>query len=163
MKRIKRVCGRIWTHIDSFVIPGEPIAKGRPRVTSTHTYTPKKTKDAQKRLSQFIEEQCKLELKLQGVKYISAWPYEYARPIYMEVHFYHKRPKRLCRKKDPVFSIPKETKPDLDNLVKLVKDALNDCNYWADDKHNTTILADKRYVAKGEEPRTEIYIYIKED
>ena len=82
---------------------------------------------------------------------------------YLEVTFFHKRPKRLCRKKDPEGTIPKETKPDLDNLIKLIKDGLNDCEYWADDKHNTTILADKMYVAKDGEPRTELYIYIQED
>jgi len=154
MKRIKRVCGKSWVHIDSIVIPGEPIAKGRPRVTATHTYTPKRTKDAQKRVSKCIEDQCKDN---------HLWPYRMACPIYIEATFYHKRPKRLCRKKDPECTIPKETKPDLDNLVKLMKDALNDCEYWADDKHNTTILADKMYVAKDGEPRTELHIYIQED
>ena len=150
----KRVCGKSWVLLDTIMIPGEPIAKGRPRVTSTHTYTPKKTKDAQRHIVKHIKEKCANR---------KDWPFEYANPIYLEMYFYHKRPQRLLRKKDTSLTIPKETKPDLDNLVKLIKDALNDSGYWADDKHNTTILADKMYVAKGEEPRTDIFIYIQED
>tara|TARA_R110000851_G_scaffold84037_1_gene183470 strand:+ start:4787 stop:5245 length:459 start_codon:yes stop_codon:yes gene_type:complete len=150
----KRVCGKSWVLLDTIMIPGEPIAKGRPRVTSTHTYTPKKTKDAQRHIVKHIKEKCANR---------KDWPFEYANPIYLEMYFYHKRPQRLLRKKDTSLTIPKETKPDLDNLIKLIKDALNDSGYWADDKHNTTILADKMYVAKGEEPRTDIFIYIQED
>ena len=102
-------------------------------------------------IKQAIVEQCKDE---------DLFPYQLTCPVYLEVRFYHKRPKRLMRKKDPDGLILKETKPDLDNLLKLVKDAINDSGWWYDDKHNTTLLCQKDYTAKGEDPKTIIDLYI---
>lgn len=146
--------GRRWICIDTVQIEGEPMAKGRPRVTSTHAYTPKRTKQAQKKIVQVFQD-------LLGDE--EGWPFELSCPVMIVCRFWHKRPQRLLRKKDPFEEIPKETKPDLDNLVKLAKDAINDCGYWADDKHNCTFIAEKMYCAKEEEPRTTIDIYILED
>lgn len=146
--------GRRWICIDSVSIDGEPMAKGRPRVTSTHTYTPKRTRTAQKRIVQAFQDQLGDE---------EGWPFELSCPVLVVCRFWHHRPKRLQRRKDPAEEILKETKPDLDNLVKLVKDALNDSGYWADDKHNCSFFAEKMYCAKEGLPRTTIDIYILED
>ena len=148
----KLVFGTQWMHIETITIDGEPVAKGRPRVTRTHTYTPAKTKKAQNKIRKIIEEQCQQD---------DIFPYKFACPIYIEARFYHKRPKRLYRKKDPEGLILKTTKPDLDNLLKLVKDAINDSGWWYDDSYNTTMLVQKDYCAKGEDPKTIINLYIK--
>ena len=150
---IKSAGGYDWKHMKQIKILGEPVAKGRPRVTRTHTYTPKKTKDAQKHIVNAINDVLSQE---------KCWPHQLSCPVYIEVYFYFSRPKRLMRKKDPEFEILKETKPDLDNLIKLVKDAINDSGWWADDKHNTTMFIQKEYVAKGEEPMTIIDLYIQQ-
>jgi Holliday junction resolvase RusA-like endonuclease len=148
----KTVFGHSWIHMESITIDGEPVAKGRPRVTRTHTYTPAKTKKAQKAIKEAIIEKCKND---------DIFPYQFTCPVYLEVRFYHKRPQRLMRKKDPDGLILKETKPDLDNLLKLVKDAINDSGWWYDDSHNTTLLVQKDYCAKGGTPKTIIDLYIK--
>lgn len=54
-------------------------------------------------------------------------------PIELEGVFWFPRPKALLRKKDPVGPIPHTKKPDLDNLVKAVKDCMTDLGWWRDD------------------------------
>ena len=146
--------GRRWICIDSVTLDGEPMAKGRPRVTRTHTFTPLKTRRAQRRIAEAFQDQLGGE---------EGWPFELDCPVMIVCRFWHGRPKRLQRKKDPTEEIPKQTKPDLDNLVKLVKDSINDAGYWEDDKHNCTFIAEKMYCAKEEQPRTTIDIYILEE
>jgi Holliday junction resolvase RusA-like endonuclease len=43
-------------------------------------------------------------------------------------------------------------KPDLDNLIKAVLDALNDCGVWGDDAQVSSLSCVKRYVARDEQP-----------
>lgn len=50
-------------------------------------------------------------------------------------------------------------KPDIDNLVKFVMDALNTI-YWKDDKQIVHVVASKQY---SEKPRTEILIKTSEN
>lgn len=76
-------------------IPGEPVSKGRPRVTSHGTYTPEKTKTA--------EEEVGWALKL-------AWKKEPSTSDFMVGMEFHVKGKRRW---------------DLDNLMKLVLDAGN--------------------------------------
>lgn len=64
------------------------------------------------------------------------------------------------RKKD--FGRPKTTRPDVDNLTKLILDAISDSHIaWKDDGQVSTLLLRKRYADCDEEPY--IYIRIEED
>lgn len=51
----------------------------------------------------------------------------------------------------------KPTRPDLDNYVKELKDAMTDVGFWADDNQVVRELTEKRYAEKGA-----IYIYYEE-
>lgn len=67
------------------------------------------------------------------------------------------------------FEIPKSTpkknraeavhtkKPDLDNLVKFIKDCLNG-EAWKDDSQVVSLFAQKIYERDGNGPRTEIIL-----
>ena len=84
--------------------------------------------------------------------------------IEMTVRFYFNRPKgdfgtgRNSAKLKPSAPIHHKMKPDLDNLVKFVKDSLNKV-YWKDDSQVYFITASKHYTL--DEPRTEISIKYK--
>lgn len=86
----------------AFTIPGDPIAKARPRVTrGGHTYTPKRTADAE-------------EVVRQIARSLNMEPF--AVPVGMEVHFFCKTKRRT----------------DGDNLLKMVQDACNEIVYTDD-------------------------------
>ena len=58
--------------------------------------------------------------------------------------------------KEKFQSIPMDKKPDIDNLIKFVLDALQGQNaYFVDDSQVVRILAEKIY---SDNPRTEIMI-----
>lgn len=110
--------------------PIEPIAKARPRVTRRgHCYTPQKTKDFEETLKslailQMHENKHSL---LEGV--LSA-----------RVFFFLNRPKK------PKHGLP-AVKPDIDNLVKSLFDALNEV-VWKDDAQVCTLSVTKLYSEK---------------
>lgn len=79
-------------------------------------------------------------------------------PLFLEVYFYMPRPQSLMRKKDPPGPIPHIKKPDVDNLVKAVWDALNGL-LWRDDSQIWHIDAAKWYAGKDELPRVELAVY----
>ena len=78
-------------------------------------------------------------------------------PVRVIVDFFHARPQRLKRKKDPAHAVRKPTRPDIDNLVKHVFDCMNDIVFF-DDAQVVHLTASDNYCAKGEQPYTTITI-----
>ncbi len=78
-------------------------------------------------------------------------------PVALEVDFYLPRPARLMRKKDPWGAIPHTAKPDKDNLMKALQDALSGLA-WRDDGQIQALIARKWYTEKDGQPRVEIVI-----
>jgi Holliday junction resolvase RusA-like endonuclease len=84
-------------------------------------------------------------------------------PLYINIKFYMKRPKTHYRTgkyagliKEKWQNIIMDKKPDIDNLIKFVLDALQGENgYIVDDCQVVRIYAEKKYSKK---PRTEIMI-----
>ena len=121
-------------------IRGAPIAQPRPRVvtiagraraisaTSKHP-----VKDWKKRIMVAVESQFKGE-PLQG-------------PLRLKCSFLMPRPKRLYRKKDAEGEVWSSSRPDLDNLIKAVKDALNGI-VWHDDSQVASLTVEKHYHSK---------------
>jgi len=122
-----------------FTVPGDPVAKGRPRVVTnangdTRTYTPTKTVNAEARILQAWADA--------GQPQIAGDV-----PIVIWVYFYLRKPKSAPKKR-----VYPHYKPDLDNLLKLVLDALTGW-MWVDDKQIVNIATYKRYDVN---PRIEI-------
>lgn len=118
------------------VIPGEPTAKARPRVTrSGHTYTPDKTRQAEDRIREAW--QASGHAKIGG-------------PLRLIILAYFKRP----AKPKPAQSenAPCTKRPDADNIGKLIADALNGHAY-DDDSAIVSLTIEKRY---SDTPRVEI-------
>ena len=129
-----------------FFVDGKPVGKGRPRFSKYgHAYTPKTTRDYESVVrSQFL--------------YYKTRYYGDA-PIMMRIEAvfgvptsYNKKTTQACL--DDVVRPTK--KPDADNIVKAICDALNKVAY-EDDSNVVKLLFDKKY---GENPHVSVYLDI---
>lgn len=134
-----------------FTVPGTPKALARPRFSRhgkfVRTYDPA-SNDLAKGNVVVIAAVNKPETLLTG-------------PIGLYLEFWMPRPKSHYRTgkhagqvKESMLEAAHTSKPDLDNLIKLVKDALTGI-IWKDDSQINQINAIKGY---AETPRTEIEI-----
>lgn len=126
-----------------FTIPGEPTAKGRPRMTTIggkpRAFTPQKTRDAEE------------TLKARAMEFRPAEPFD--GPIHLDVIFVLPVPKSWPKWKTEAAidgSLRHTKKPDRDNLLKLLKDAFNGV-FWLDDSQVDVGTCRKMY---GAQPRT---------
>lgn len=122
-----------------FTVYGVPVPKGRPRVVRlptgrVHTFTPDRTRAWEQ------------TIRAQALKHRPSAPLE--GPLALVLTFYFMRPASAKRRKHP------HVRPDVDNCVKAVKDALNSL-MWKDDAQIVDLVALKRY---GDPPRVEIVI-----
>lgn len=133
--------------IVAFTVPGDPVAKGRARsfVRAGHVahYTPEKTAK--------YENLVKLAAykAMLGAEVIDC-------PVLLVVHAFLPIPQSWSKKKQQsaaIGSIVPTKKPDLDNLVKSIKDGMNGV-VWRDDAQVVDLIASKRFG----EPRVEIEV-----
>ena len=98
----------------TFVIKGDPVGKGRPRVSCRNgrpsVYTPAKTRYYEQRVHRAGQ-----RAELQTIE----------GPLRVDIIAISKRPKRLKRKKDPEGIIYRPSKPDGDNVRKAILDGLS--------------------------------------
>lgn len=124
-------------------IPGEPVAKGRPRVTQFGTYTPTKTKNYETLVRE-------LYIIQHGQTLLDG-------ELSVDIKAYFTIPKSTSKKKKEQMidkSIRPIKKPDLDNVMKSITDALNEIAY-KDDSQIVSASISKYY---SEEPRVEVLI-----
>ena len=128
-----------------FTIPGEPTAKGRPRMTKTgHAYTPQKTV-----IYENWVKTCFLTAKQQKI--------EGDVPLFADITAYFEIPKSAsCKKQVAMLDgmIRPTKRPDSDNCIKAVMDSLNGLAY-SDDKNVVHLVFNKFY---AKEPRVEVEI-----
>ena len=134
-----------------FTYHGEAVGKGRPRVSRrgnyVHTYTPEKTR--------VFEEAMRFEFMASNSESMPV--YEKDKSLKAKVIIgvsipksYSKKKHALCR--DRVLTPAK--KPDIDNILKAVFDALNGYAF-EDDSQIVMVYAEKYY---SEEPFVEVEI-----
>ena len=128
-----------------FILMGTPVPKQRARVTRHGTYTPKETVDAEQRLMQAC--MSTLDIQVGETVFVKGEAVEMVIDFYLPIPQSWSKKKQLKAQNQELFPT---SKPDLDNLVKLVKDALNGVMY-VDDSAIVGIKAKKRY---GIEPMT---------
>lgn len=106
-------------------IPGEPVGKGRPRVTMAggfaSAYTPKRTATWEGNAAVLLNDAWGHRAPLEDT------------PVALHVLAVASRPKRLLRRKDPEGRVWRTTKPDGDNVLKCVADALVEAGVLRDD------------------------------
>ena len=133
------------------VIPGEPISQGRPRF-STHggfarAYDPQKSREGKQSVKYFAD----AAMLDAGIGVLIG-------PIGMQVQFGIKLPKSQARKRTPVPRKWRIKKPDLDNMIKLVKDACSGI-VFLDDNQIVKLSAEKIQCAQDEAPFTRVRFF----
>ena len=124
-----------WTSFVEFTVEGKPIPKGRPRFTkSGHVYTPGQT----------LTFENAVKRKAAGVM-LTRQPFK--GPVWVQVEAVMAPPKKLTRDYPSV-------RPDLDNIVKAVTDALNGICF-DDDAQIISLRAWKIY---GDRPETRVTV-----
>ncbi|MFU0784281.1 RusA family crossover junction endodeoxyribonuclease [Clostridium sp.] len=125
-----------------FTVPGQPVAKARPRVTKRgFTYTPKKTVNYENWVKECYYTQNK-DKRLNG-------------QIRAKIRAYFSIPKSTSKKKRNEIiagDIRPTKKPDTDNIAKIILDSLNTIAY-DDDKQVIFLQIEKFYSVI---PRVEI-------
>ena len=131
----------------SFVIPGSPVPQGRPRAGRNGRkivmYDPKESKDYKEYVS-LIARQYAPKIQLEGA-------------LSVRIKIYREIPKSTTKKDRALISegIKRPiTKPDTDNYVKSVLDALNGI-IFKDDSQVTDLYASKFY---SDNPRVEVHV-----
>ena len=109
-------------------IPIKPVAKGRPRFSRFGgAYTPQKTREFEAAVREAAKAYC--DKPIEG-------------PVHLSVVFLFDRPKTVKRLSHTV-------KPDLDNLLKGVSDALNGI-WFHDDAQIIQVMLKKAYATEKE-------------
>ncbi|WFE15332.1 RusA family crossover junction endodeoxyribonuclease [Bacillus atrophaeus] len=132
-----------------FVVYGEPVAQGRPRGSVQNGKVRMRDPVKSKNFKQYVA----LVASQYRPKQVIAGP------VAMDVRVFRPMPKAVSNSKKKKESAEKgllrpTTKPDVDNYVKGVKDALNHLIY-KDDSQVVDLKVSKFY---SEEPRVEVTI-----
>ncbi|MEW4368602.1 RusA family crossover junction endodeoxyribonuclease [Paenibacillus kandeliae] len=130
-----------------FTVLGEPVAQGRPRASTVsghiRMYDPAKSSD--------YKDYVRLAASAHAPKILLEGP------LSMMLTVYRSTPKSFSNKKTAAAEagqIKPTTKPDVDNYLKGVKDALKGV-IWKDDSQVVEVFARKRYSTR---PRIEVKI-----
>lgn len=101
--------------IQRFFVSMKPVGKGRPRFARGRAYTPKNTVEAEKKIVAAYSE-----------KYV---PSQTTAPLKVDIKAYDQLPKS---KPKSITSEMYTSKPDADNIAKLILDALNSIAFHDD-------------------------------
>jgi Holliday junction resolvase RusA-like endonuclease len=125
-------------HTIRFTVAGEPVAKGRARAVlrNGHVahYTPHKTVQYEHQVRLAAQQACGAQPPPQG-------------PVALVVRAFMGIPASWSQKKQRAAALGELTptkRPDLDNIVKAVKDGANGVA-WRDDAQVVDVCASKRY------------------
>lgn len=113
-----------------FVVHADPKSKGRPRFAHGRAYTPKATQDAEAVIR---------DAYLNATKMRDG--YKFTGPLGVHIRFIAGTRHRK----------------DIDNMVKLVLDALNGVAY--EDDYLIQELTAEKYISTEEKPHTQVYLY----
>jgi Holliday junction resolvase RusA-like endonuclease len=134
------------------IIPGEAVAQGRPRFSTRsgfpRAYDPPRSRDY-KAYVRYLAAEVAPETPIEGAVRLTVTVYRAIPKGFSK----HKRRLALQGEILPV------TKPDLDNVVKTLKDSLSRL-IWRDDSQVVSLHATKFY---SDNPRVEIEIFTPDD
>lgn len=140
-----------------FIVPGKPIAKGRPRLRvfktaegkfkGASTYTPEKTV----RFESIVRDKAEAVMEKYGLKPLQGL-------VKVHIKAYWEWPKSKFKKKDPLPEAYFTSKPDGDNILKSCCDAINSICYL-DDQQIVIATVEKWRAKQGDPARSEIIIW----
>jgi len=126
-----------------FEVPGDPVAQPRHRVRTigkrSMLYLP----------SKHPVHGYKAAIRAAFTGAVGEWP-TITGAVHLSVYLQFEMPKSWSDKKRNQLKGVKHTgKPDLDNVLKAVCDALTDCKVWQDDRQVAAIYMSKRWAESG--------------
>tara|TARA_Y100001973_G_scaffold53931_1_gene79797 strand:- start:157 stop:660 length:504 start_codon:yes stop_codon:yes gene_type:complete len=147
------------------IIYGRPQAMQRHRCARNgRAYLPEPTRKALKKVEDYVKD----KLKEHNQKAIPAGV-----PIHLHIVFIHEKPLRVPKSyqdkwsqkkwKSTTYRIAKTTKPDLDNLIKLIFDGCTNGGMWIDDNQITSINAYDFYAGQVDDACTIFRVSIEEE
>ena len=121
----------------TFTVPGSPVGKQRPRFSrrSGRTYTPEKTVNYETLVRLSYQQQ------------VDAEPFERDKPLSLKLEIYQQIPNSVSKKKREMMNGKKilpTKRPDIDNVIKSVLDAVNGTAFH-DDSQIVKIYAVKYF------------------
>jgi len=128
-----------------FFIEGNPVPQGRPRFTGKHAYTPAKSRAWSKYVKQqimVIKAREKWTMIEKGIPLRASFTFILPSPKSSELEYH-------------------TTKPDLDNLIKPIKDSMSGLLYHDDCQIVGYGRVNKRYAEEGED--TGVYVRIDKE
>jgi len=130
-----------------FIIPGPPVGKGRPRFARAtgRAYTPKGTAEWERACAMLGRHAWDGSAPFDGL-------------CRLEVTAVMPRPKRLLRKRDPQERFFCGSKPDADNILKIVADSLQLAGIVRRDETIVQMYIEKLYASKTEGPCVEVVL-----
>jgi Holliday junction resolvase RusA-like endonuclease len=144
----------IWSDVMTGSIPGKPIAMGRPRFARNRMYTPPTSRKFMDEAARIISESTDLKID---------------QPVRVRMEFVFPRPKTMPKGyKMHVVDwgktngrVWKWTKPDIDNLEKMLLDSMVKAGILQDDNLVVETHSGKYYGALGEAPHIQYTISIQ--
>jgi Holliday junction resolvase RusA-like endonuclease len=138
----------------SFTVPGIPIAQPRPRACAF-------VRGGKVRTRIYRDDDSPIHAWRQAVTLAARMKYQgppLEGPVGVKMDFFLARPKSMQWKKRPMLRCWHDSRPDLDNFVKGVLDALNGI-LWEDDGQVVQMKAQKQIAAGGEQPCVEVMVW----
>ena len=135
-----------------FTVPGTPVAQPRARAVSM---------GGKARMYGAAKSHAVHEFKA-AVRMAFAQAHEggtLEEPLTLQAVFVLPRPARLNKRKYSGRREAHDHKPDADNLMKSLLDALTGAGAWRDDAQVASVIIQKWYAAAGELPHTAVMIY----
>lgn len=133
-----------------FEVLGTPVGKSRPKFSTVNghavAYTPAKTANYETLVRLSYQQQ------------IGCFMFDKDKPLRAVIRAFFPIPKSTSKKKREMmikYKIRHTKKPDCDNIIKAILDALNGVAYY-DDSQISEIVVSKLY---SENPRAEIELY----
>lgn len=129
----------------AFLIPGKPMGKARPRFYRGRAVTPEETREYE---------------SLTAILYLCAArdkKFEDKQPLRLFIDAYYPIPKSISKKRRAEIEngcVLPSCKPDIDNVVKIILDALNGVAYH-DDSQVVEIHAAKHY---ADDPKVSVIV-----
>lgn len=128
-------------------IEGHPVGKGRPKFTKAgHSYTPAETREYESMIKTIYR------LQYHGFKFPKDIPLDLRIRAYYPIPKSDSRALHMKKLKNEIR--PHNIKPDIDNVVKIICDALNEMAYHDD----TQIVDQQARKFYSDRPRVEVLI-----
>lgn len=135
-----------------FTINGKPKGQDRPRFSTAGGTVRAYDTDESRNHKTYIKLLASTAMRAKG------WRFAETEAIGMNIYIFMGIPKKKSKafRERVVFGLERPTKkPDIDNIIKIIADALNGVAY-ADDKQIVYVQAGKHY---GVDPRIEVEVF----